>query len=320
MPVRYTSPSLGGQRLTYLRAGEWQAGVSLRWLKADHFFVGHDRNQALAPFGQPINLNLTSVDLSLTYALTDRLALALAVPYVRASERRTYPDLQAHRASASGVGDVNLTGNYWLGTPARHPHGNLLLGLGIKAPTGSYHKTDTFYDPSGVSQQPVNQSIQPGDGGWALLFHMEAFHQVFDRGFAYTSGFYSASLKEHTDVPAPWPPFVPWAVPDVYTARLGMAYGLMPEQGLSASLGARIDGTTMKDLFGGADDYSRHPGWAMYLEPGFSFARGPSQFTVSVPIRIAQNFMSSLVDQRNGRVIGGDLANAILYMGFQQRF
>ncbi|HWA15851.1 MAG TPA: hypothetical protein VG817_05430, partial [Gemmatimonadales bacterium] len=72
----------------------------------------------MAPFGQPINLNLTSVDLSLTYALTDRLALALAVPYVRASERRTYPDLQAHRASASGVGDVNLTGNYWLGTPA----------------------------------------------------------------------------------------------------------------------------------------------------------------------------------------------------------
>lgn len=320
MPVRYTSPSLGGQRVTYLRAGEWQAGVSLRWLEANRFFVGHDQNQALAPFGHPIDLNLTSIDLSLTYALTDRLALALAVPYVHASERRTYPDLQAHRASGSGIGDLNLTANLWVGDPTRHPHGNVSLGVGIKAPTGSNHQTDRFFTPAGVSQQPVNQSIQPGDGGWALLLHVEGFHQLFTRGFAYGSAFYSASLREHTDVPAPWPPFVPWAVPDVYTGRLGVAYGLMPEEGLAVSLGTRIDGTTMKDLFGGGDRYSRHPGWALSLEPGLSFARGRNQFTASVPVRIAQNFMSSLVDQQNGRIIGGDLANAVVYFGYARRF
>ena len=52
MPVRFTSPSLGGQRQSFLATGEWQIGAAYRHLGADQWFVGTDVNEAAAPFGQ----------------------------------------------------------------------------------------------------------------------------------------------------------------------------------------------------------------------------------------------------------------------------
>ena len=40
MPIRFTSPSLGGQRQVFLQGGEWEAGVAYRRLTAGDWFVG----------------------------------------------------------------------------------------------------------------------------------------------------------------------------------------------------------------------------------------------------------------------------------------
>jgi hypothetical protein len=40
MPIRFTSPSLGGQRQVLLRGGEWELGIGYRHLAANDWFVG----------------------------------------------------------------------------------------------------------------------------------------------------------------------------------------------------------------------------------------------------------------------------------------
>jgi hypothetical protein len=133
----------------------------------------------------------------------------------------------------------------------------------------------------------------------------------------YASGFYSASLKEHTD--EVWSGLL-LSVPDVYTARAGLGYAFAPDQGVSVSLGGRVDGTRLKDLFGGSDDYKRSPGYYMYLEPGVAWATGMNQFTLSVPVRVHSNYYVQRLSTGADRVNAGGVNDFIIYAGVSRRF
>src|SRR5881396_3461814 len=133
MPVRFTSPSLGGQRTSFIGADEW--------------YVGTQVNEARAPFGQPLYLNINSLDFSVSYGLSDRLSLTLTLPLSYGTHSRFYADTARHKVSAHGLGDVNLVGNLWLLDPKVHVAGNVALGLGIKTPSGAYEFKDDFFLP-----------------------------------------------------------------------------------------------------------------------------------------------------------------------------
>lgn len=319
MPLRFTSPSLGGQATTFLRPHEWQAGVAVRRVATNKFFVGTAEDETAAPGGQPLRLRLNSADLSVSYGVSERTALSLTVPFFYGTGSNLNPDGLRHQVSTSGIGDINATGTLWLAAPSRHPTGNVQVGLGIKAPTGSHDLARDFFAPDGsVSQEPVTQTLQLGDGGWAIPVQVQAFQQIFPRGSVYASGAYSISLREHTDVL--WPPAnALWGVPDVYSARVGLAYAVAPASGLSMSLGGRIDGTTSSDLFGGHDDYMRHNGYTMYLDPGLSLVSGRSQFTVSVPVRIRHNYLSTVLSDGTIRPGVGGVGDFVVYAGYSMR-
>src|SRR5207249_733060 len=169
MPVRFTSPSLGGQRNSFIGAGEWQVGVAYRRLTADEWYVGTQVNEARAPFGQPLYLNINSLDFSVSYGLSDRLSLTLTLPLSYGTHSRFYADTARHKVSAHGLGDVNLVGNLWLLDPKVHVAGNVALGLGIKTPSGAYEFKDDFFLPNAPPvQRPVDQAIELGDGGRAM--------------------------------------------------------------------------------------------------------------------------------------------------------
>lgn len=319
MPVRFTSPALGGQQASFLQPHEWQLGVSVRRVATNRFFVGTQEDQTKAPLGQPLNLRLNSLDLSLTYATSERFSLTLTAPLAYSTVESTQPDHLRHQLSTSGVGDINLMSHLWLGTPARHPNGNVLLGLGLKSPTGRNHITGAFHDSLGnVSQTPLTQTVQLGDGGWAVLLEGQAFRQIFPRGSIYFSGSYSVSLREHTDVLRS--PGVLYAVPDLYSARLGLAYGLMAEPGLSVSLGGRIDGTPVRNVVTGKSDFFRSAGYTVFVDPGLSLQRGPSQFTLSVPVRLHHNYLSMLLSTGQTRVGMGGVSDYVIYAGYSRRF
>jgi hypothetical protein len=320
MPVRFTSPSLGGQRESFLGKGEWQVGVAYRHLYADQWFVGNDADEASAPFQHPLYLNINTLDVSLAYGLSRQASLTLTVPFLYGTHSRFYADLRRHQVQSVGMGDINLIANTWLWAPEQRPNGNLNLGLGIKTPSGSKEVEDDWWlADSSMIRHVVDQSIQLGDGGWGIIVQAQAYQLILPGTSAYFVGTYMLSTREHTDVASPLPG-VTLGVPDVYYVRGGVARSLWAAGGLSGSLGARLDGITRRDIIGGGDDYFRRPGYTLFLDPGLSLRRGPSEFTFNFPIRLHQNFPPSIIDRKQNFAGGGDLADYLIFAGYTHRF
>jgi len=112
-------------------------GVAFRHLGADQWFVGTDVRESAAPFGQPLFLNIDSLDVNVSYGVSDRISVTLTVPFSRGTHSRFYADGVRHKVSAAGLGDVSLVGNVWLRNPAKHPNGNVALGVGLRRRAGT---------------------------------------------------------------------------------------------------------------------------------------------------------------------------------------
>ena len=315
----------GESQSTDLRGHQWQVAVDYRYLHADRFYVG---SQQTAPgkqfFGQPLIINIHSVNLNITYAVSDRFSMRLTAPISFGSQSRFYADTARHVARAGGIGDMGLVGTAWLLNPRTHTKGNLAFGAGVKIPTGDYKFADAYFDSTGTSVQfPVDQSIELGDGGWGVILQAQAFRQVTARAFAYFTGSYLVSPRNQTEVVrAPISPgsAVHVSVPDVYTGRLGLSYGLVPEQGLSVSFGGRVDGIPYHDLIGRSDGF-RRPSVIVFLDPAVALERGPSAWTVSTPIRLFARLASAnLLKGPGGSIGSGDLAGVLFFVGYARRF
>ena len=170
---------------------------------------------------------------------------------------------------------------------------------------------------------PVDQSVELGDGGWGVIVQGQAFGEVAPRAFAYFTGSYLVSPRNQTDVVrAPTSPgsAVHISVPDVYTGRLGVTYSLLPERGLSVSLGGRVDGIPYHDVIGKSDGF-RRPSVIVFLDPAVALERGPSTFTFSSPIRVfARSASANLLTGPGGSIGSGDLAAVLMFVGYARRF
>src|SRR2546425_8773646 len=111
---------------------------------------------------------------------------------------------------------------------------------------------------------------------------------------------------------------------DVYSGRVGLMYGLLPEQGLSVSLGGRVDGIPYHDLIGGGDQGFRRPGHVVFLDPAVALSRGRSTFTLSTPLRLSGSLADSAMVRPNGvpnpTRSAGDLARMLIFVGYARRF
>jgi hypothetical protein len=318
MPVRFTSPCLGGNSVP-LRAHHWQVDLAYRRLSAKSWYVGTEPQESAAPFGKPLFININSLDVSVNYGVTDRFALTLTLPFSGGTHSRFYGDGKRHQVAAAGLGDISTVATLWLLNPHKHEDANLALGVGVKTPSGSNAVTDDFFLADGsVIQSAVDQSIQLGDGGWGLIMQMQGYRKLFRRTSGYVNGAYLMSPEDQTDVKSPYPG-VTLSIPDVYSARAGIAYAVQPKRGLSASLGIRVDGIPIRDLVGDSDGF-RRPGYSLYIDPGVAFGHGRNTFTLNVPVRVHQNFERSLVDVQLGKNGGGDLAKYLIFVGYSVRF
>ena len=144
------------------------------------------------------------------------------------------------------------------------------------------------------------------------------YQSFSNRVSGYGYGLYLLSPKDTTNVISPYPG-VPWSVPDVYSARVGATYAVLPKKGFSVSFGPRIDGTPVRDLIGDSHGF-RRPGYVFYLDPGISLTRRRSTFTLDVPVRVYQDFQRSLEDIQLGKPGGGDFARFLVFAGYSVRF
>ena len=311
-----------GESFNYLRRHGWQLSVGYRRLTADEWFVGAQIRPDLVPGGEPLNFEIHTVDLNATFAVTERFNVTLTVPFVSGRfSAKIWPDGIRHTQSSSGLGDVSVVGSAWLFNPRTHPEGNVALGLGVKAATGSNTVSSPYYAATGPVPFTAHQGIEPGDGAWGIILQAQAYRKVFRKAFAYVSGSYLISPRALSGVAARFPGDVSWSVPDIYSGRLGLAYALWPDQGVSVSLGGRVDGLPVHDLLGGGDNGFRQPGYVILVDPGVAVTRGSEAFTLSVPVRVHANRLRNTLEWQSGRPGGGgDFAKALVFLGYSHRF
>jgi hypothetical protein len=189
--------------------------------------------------------------------------------------------------------------------PKTSHKGNLQVGLGIKLPTGNYNYQDYFYKKVDSSVLgPVDQSIQPGDGGTGITLELNGFYNFSHKVGAYGNAYYlsnprevngtsttrggtpSASAKKYnTDV---------MSVPDLFMARAGAA--VMVNQ-LTFSGGIRIEGLPSVDLIGGSRGF-RRPGYIISAEPSITWVTKRAAFNLAVPVALIRNRTQSDADKR----------------------
>jgi hypothetical protein len=327
-----------------LPKGKWQSSLGYRWFRSHRHFVGSVEQNAentargLAERDRSATevINHTHIPVvGLTYGVTDRLSVSADLPYFHALRRSPVSGSRpSFTTSASGISDLNVMGRYWLGDPTHRTSQNLAFGLGFKLPTGNDRAEDDFLvrvDPAtGVqtlSRRPVDNSIQPGDGGHGLIAEIQAF-KSFGRVTAFASGNYLSSPQEQNDYlrdPTnlnPDPTSAYYSIADQYAGRVGLATSLGK---IGVSLAGRMEGVPSSDLIGG-DMGRRRPGYSIAIEPGVSYVWKGTLASLSVPYLVrrvrTQNISDKVASLASGHKEIGDAAFAdyVVILGFSRRF
>src|SRR5205823_101620 len=288
----------------------------------DNVFSGSPHNETTA-----VLTFFNSFDMQATYAFTRRYSVSVTAPIVHGSvssfRDHENDGIHRHTMTAAGVGDLRVVGNVWLFDPKQHHEGNISLSLGIKTPSGNSDARDTAYRPTGPAVIPVDIAIQPGDSGWGTVLEGVAFRKVSSRMYGYAAGFYLFNPREKntravTTVPV-YGQYRPLSVPDQYLRRVGLNYAVAPRKGLSVSLGGRVDGIPVRDVFGGSDGF-RRPGMAVYLEPGVTLLHKANTFSVFVPVATYRNRERNTYDYEFGGHGPGAFANFVVIASVTRRF
>ena len=312
----------------------WTATIAYRYLHSFRHFVGDVEQKQREIAGNQVINHQNFVDLGLQYAITPRWSIGLTLPYEESDRSQlasaNFAMVRYHTQSA-GFGDGNVTGYAWLWDPAKQPKGNIQLGLGLKMPTGQDDVNGTFLTSAGAVSHPVDQSIQPGDGGWGCTVELNAYREIlprtqlfFQASYLFNQGGNNGVLTWRDNSSA-----IPGNVtatpsqaayyehfmsrPDQYFARGGISYTLIPAWGLSFNVGGRIEGVPVYNLITSTDGF-RRPGYAVDFEPGLQIEKGRYTFNVSAPYAVYRNRQQSLADKEasavSGTYVAGDAAFA----------
>jgi hypothetical protein len=294
-----------GSSNPYSQPGEIQVTLSVRSLRStDHYNGSVEQLQRQTLQTYVVNTQ-NAIDLSINRTITERLNLSLGIPYVAAAWGIPSPNTQptpGPRAmeNGRGVGDISFGGRFWVLPTSKYKSGNVSVGVGVKFPTGNEGYKDTYPNSAGLDNKPrfVDQSVQPGDGGWGLIFETQAFRRV-PHAQLFASATYLANPRDHNETTsgginrsvAQNPPINPDgtsynSVPDSFLVRTGAALPL--KAGFVASMAWRIEGLPRYDLFGESHGF-RRPGVEMFIEPGISYAKGSQFVAFNVPMGYYRN-------------------------------
>lgn len=329
--IRHFSTCSGNPNSS-LQTGKGYAlfSANYRYFKSFRHFRGtHEEPDRVANGSEVINYS-HSLDLNLTYGLGNRTFLTASLPLVYNDRSSLYEHgrTERHNTYSKGLGDARLGFGYWLKDINTAHDANMSINVGVKLPTGNYEATSTFYNVGvngGEEVRPVDQSIQPGDGGFGITLGFQGFQQLGTRLSVYGSGFYLANPKETNGTRTFRETLNPilenesiMSVTDQYAFSAGFSYSFF-EPSISLSLGGRFEGVPVKDVIGGSLGF-RRPGMAGSLDPGITYMKDQLMFTLNVPVVFYRNRPQSLTDLETERLTGspraGDAAFADYLINF----
>ena len=317
MAARISAPSLGAA--SYQPAGTWTGAISYRWQRSDRHFVGDEEQEEREAEGSQVINNISVLDLSVGYAISKRVTATLSIPFQFATRSQVVRSNDAARTiltrfqtEAIGLSDMKLLGTSWLLDPEQNKKQNISVGLGVKFPTGEKDARDTFqvYDPTTkqiiAQERNVDQSIQPGDGAWGIIFDVYMFKEVIPNLNLFAAATYIAEPEEDAGVLNGLGP-TKMSTADSYLFRAGAGWTFLPKQGLTLTLSARMEGTPVEDIFGDSGGF-RRPGFAISIEPGLVYSKNRWTASLSAPVALYRNRERSVIDEQTGR--HGDAAFA----------
>lgn len=304
-------------------ANGWDMNINNRYFKSYKHFVGTEEQKERVENGSEVINHSYELDITATRTFNTRWSVGLTLPIMAFGRSSLYEHDRQNRYSTHsfGIGDIRVAAYRWMFDPAKSHKGNLQLGLGIKLPTGVYNYQDYFYKkPDSAVLGPVDQSIQPGDGGTGISVELNSYYNFNHKVGAYGSFFYlinprevngtstsrgsapsATAIKYNTDV---------MSVPDLFMARGGLSYMLGH---VTFSGGIRAEGLPSSDLIGGNRGF-RRPGYIISAEPAVTYMNKKVSYNLSVPFALKRNRTQSDSDKRRTRDTGthvqGDAAFA----------
>ena len=310
---------------------KWEVTLSWRNQMSDRHFVGHeDQVNRITEHSQVIN-RINQPDVSITRVYPSGWRFSFSIPYLIAERSSPIRDpntnavVDRSETAAKGIGDVTFVARKWLRDPTKSPRGNVSLGFGMKIPTGANNVVDTRASIAAngtttLVTRTVDQSIQPGDGGFGFILDLQSYLRFDKNRFAaYASGTYLLNPQTDSGIrtyrTAPGEEVM--SIADVYVARTGVAW--YPGKGWGGSLGLRAEGVPVYDLIGKSTGF-RRPGYAISLEPGISYTRGPHTFALQVPYAIDRARLVSVPDRANGTHGDAAFADYFFIGGYTRRF
>jgi hypothetical protein len=290
--IREAAPVIGSSSSTYLRPGEWQLDVSYRDSTATrHYSLDVEQTQREI-LGTYVRNTQKQTVFNLNHSLTERFSFGITVPIVVATWGipRPLTPVPGERATehGQGLGDISAMGRMWLLDTQTHRSRNFSIGLGFKAPTGNGNQYDVYNDNNGVNptSKPIDQSIEPGDGGWGAQVELQGFTRI-GRAFVFGSANYLLNPKDVNDAPSGRAAGQYQrdfnSVPDQYVVRAGV--GAPVWRNIGASVAYRVEGVPRYDAIGRSDGF-RRPGQERYIEPGVTFTTGRSTLQFNIPIGV----------------------------------
>jgi hypothetical protein len=287
---RQTSPMFGTTGSIDEEVGTWTITMTGRNSTADHHYNGTVR-QIQREIEQTYVVNRqNSMTATIGYQLSPRISLNAGIPYVEASwgipsPRAGGPAARANE-NAHGIGDITTLARVALVSPSSGRSWNILVGGGVKFPTGNNTSTDMFPDGNGNNNQVryVDISVNPGDGGWGVIWDVQGYKSV-GRFTPFGSATY---LLNPRNTGAPTRGTLVSATPtnvntvsDQFVARTGTSVEVTRH--IAASIAWRLEGVPRYDLVGRSDGF-RRPGVEMYWEPGVTISAGRHAISFNVPL------------------------------------
>jgi hypothetical protein len=297
----------------------WMVNTSYRYFKSFRHFVGkEEQHERIEQHTQVINWQHT-LNINVQRQFNNRWSLALDLPLISNRRSSLYEhggnaagQAARHNTSASGIGDIRITGYHWLLDPVKSMNGNIQVGMGIKLPTGDYKHQDVFYKSDAQLSGPVDQSIQPGDGGTGITAEINAFYNFSKKVGVYGNFYYLSNPRGENGVStarggtpnqnAILYKTATMSVPDQYMTRAGFNFTF---DKFLFSAGGRLECIPSSDLIGN-DNGFRRPGYVLSVEPGVSYSFKKFVAFATVPVAVERNRTKSNADKLRSAAEGID--------------
>jgi hypothetical protein len=316
----------------------WLVNSNNRYYRSFRHFIGKQEQTERTEQHTNVINKVYQQDITLTRVFNSRWSMSFDLP-ISDNSRSQLAGTTRFSTHSFGLGDMNITGAYWLFNPVKAKKGNVQVGMGIKFASGNNNVQDYFLTNPATGERTlklVDQSIQLGDGGTGIITEINAYYN-FTPKFGFYGNFYyllnpqdvsipkSATTAPATSNASPYTADV-FSVPDQMLVRFGA--GLAVKK-FDFSLGVRYDELPVYDLVGGVDGY-RRPGYIIAAEPGINYRINNVGLYFYCPIAIIRDRTQSVADRRateaaastTGKVTHGDAAFAdyVINIGVTVKF